>query len=303
MKVGIDFGNSRVKMSYQLHGQSFDLDWPNRVKINSDNELILEGNTIVTDKRSVSIGVLGGQSAYTPKKINQQYLLEHLLYIQQMFPEEPLDLVALLPPGQFIENAREFKEKLLSFNNFSGYLIKDNQKINITLNINSCKIAAEGVAIVNNIKLPEGLLKLMLIDVGSSTTDIVVLENVKSNYVISNALTLSNVNALEIHKLLKRHINNMYPGSNFNEFELERNMQYQFKGVVHKLTEHQSVYNNIIHQLFAEIGNIDEYFVILAGGGSVLLEASELFNKRVPNFEIVPDHLKIFGNSRGALMF
>ncbi len=303
MKIAVDFGNSRVKVSYQLHGQSIDLDWPNRIKINSDNELILEGNTIVTDKRSVTIGVLGGQSAYTPKKINQQYLLEHLLYIQQMFPEEALDLVALLPPGQFIENAREFKEKLLGFNNMSGYLVKDNQRINIKLHINSCKIAAEGVAIVNNIKTPENLLKIMLIDLGSSTTDIVVLENIKGNYVISNALTLSNVNALEIHKLLKRHLNNLYPEANFNEFELERNMQYQYQGLVHKLTDHQSVYDNVINQLLAEIANIDEYFVILAGGGSVLLEASELFNKRVPNFEIVPDHLKIFGNSRGALMF
>lgn len=304
IKVGLDLGASRVKASFKKGAEIIDIWFPNRV----DTSITATGIRVNVDNEEVVVGTVSGYSNSINKKINY-HNLHHLLFavayrikeeLQLAEEEIKLDITTVLPPKEYKESRNEYKEKIKAANEKVATV--NGEKLHLLLE--DVKVGAEGVALLkayNIDKVAENLTQVLLLDVGSSTTDYVILTRDGDRWKIKDADT-SRVAGAELCKAIETHLNGG-TGLSYSWDELERQQGYQLDGEWHKLTKEMDATDTVVKELISDIskiGNIRQYKVLLAGGGSRLLKESKAF-KDYTKFSCIDDNLLDYGNSRGAL--
>lgn len=304
IKVGLDLGASRVKASFKKGAEIIDICFPNRV----DTSVTANGIRVNVDNEDVVVGTVSGYSNSINKKINY-HNLHHLLFaVAYRIKEElqlvedtiRLDITTVLPPKEYKESRNEYKEKIKLASDKVALVNGD--KIHLILE--DVKVGAEGVALLkayNLDKVAENLTQVLLLDVGSSTTDYVILTRDGERWKIKDANT-SRVAGAELCKAIETKLN-AGTGLSYSWDDLERQQGYQLDGEWHNLIKEIDATDTVVKELISDLaknGNVRQYKVILAGGGSRLLKESKVF-KEYTKFSCIDDYLLDYGNSRGAL--
>ncbi|OON91657.1 MAG: hypothetical protein ATN33_00810 [Epulopiscium sp. Nele67-Bin001] len=309
LTIGFDLGASRVKVSFiNSENELCTVIFPNRIDPNAT--MAKSGVKVMFNGNACRIGAISGYSNLQVKKVNYDKLPEILFtavnYITQQVGETDLELEinTVLPPQQFMESKKEFKKLLIGLDGESA--VVDGKTI--TLKISKVRVGCEGVALLKTLDLQnlgDQASQLLLLDVGSSTTDIIILSEENQIYNVEDALTFPKGGKV-MCKEIATYLNNMHIGTTFDADKLERQMRYQLDGQNYDLTECQQAYDGFVSELLAflngSIGNIRLYKVILAGGGSRLLKHNQKFQDVVKGFVVVPDEFLDFGNSTGILL-
>ena len=303
LKVGFDFGASRVKASFQKGTEINDICFPNRV----DADVDANGIKVTIDDTTLVVGTISGYSNSINKKINYRNVEHIIMAVAYKIKEEleilddiiKLDINTVLPPTEFKESKDKYKELIKAVSGTKATV----NGVTFTLVIDNVKVGAEGVALLNSYNLDRAakdLNKVLLLDVGSSTTDIVILVK-DGTWKIKDA-TSSRSAGSAICKAIQTRLNSG-TGLSYTWDDLEREQSYQLDGEKHDIIKHINDADNVVEALISDLSRIDnvrQYKVILAGAGSRLLKESDLF-KKYTKFACVDDNLLDFGNSRGAL--
>lgn len=305
LKVGLDLGASSIKVSY-FNGEVIkDFSFPNRVDSDIENG---DGTLVVIGDEALKVGGVSGVSNANPKKVNYKNLKHIMLYVAYRLKEDlkfkedgvMLDITTCLPPKQFRASKDEYKELISSIGS-KGKVGKGN----IELKIKTVKVGAEGVVLLKSFNLDsiaEDMIKIMLLDIGSSTTDIVLLEKLGTTWKIKDAST-SDAAGSSMCKDIEKHLNTTSKGD-YKWDNLELLGKYQLDQKVKHITEHADKIDATVKKLLNDIdkvGTFAEYMPVLAGQGSKLLSKNKLFNKTTDS--IVVDALnQQYGNSRGCLL-
>lgn len=308
-EIGADFGASSIKISYENNGIIEDFVFPNRISTNVD---VASGTLVVSDEDSVRVGSVGGFSNSTAKKINYRYFKEILLAVAYTLKTKleldsndiSLIVKTCLPPIQFQESKEQYKQKVKNISGTKGIVAGEE----ITLNIENVTCGAEGVMLLRSFninKLSAKLKYVLLIDVGSSTSDIISLEydDETGKWKILKAIT-SDFAGQQMAKDISVSLNGNGSGLAYKWEDLERTGEYQLDGEMHPITDQADAIDNTVKGLFSDIEKITSLRankVILAGGGSSILAKNTLFNEHCKNFAVVDDVNKVYGNSRGCL--
>lgn len=308
IKVGLDFGASRIKYVYM--GKDNILKNGiilNRYMLGENNANT--GYKVVREDHINRIGVVDGIPNIQKNKIYYEYLDDIILATCKDVKDNArnnreLNLVinALLPPTQFIEDYEKFQEKLLSFNQMSGQVNNDYIKVNIK----EVGICCEGVSLLvamdmYNICPTE---KALLIDAGSSTTDIVQLECSNGHWNVINAYTIDTVAGSIIIQDIATELKKEFSNAYINAAELERTMYFYAGLDKHRVIDYVEYAAPRIQQL-QKIFN--DYYrggaVLISGGAGELLMASNTF-KSLCSVEpiLLSEDLRIYGNARGAYL-
>lgn len=307
VKVGIDFGASRIKVSYKDAGDIKEFQFPNR--FNFDTALKTSGYLVDCEDGSIIVGCLNGVSNLKKRKVNYDYITEILHVVvyelKRAFDVEDISLsiITVLPPQQYKETRAQFKEIIQSANG----TVRTVEGVKTTVNIDKVGVGCEGVVLLKTFNLDnttDNAENVLVIDAGSSTTDIVVLEKQGTVWKVKDALTMEQ-GGNHICKAIAQHINSTETGLSYDGDDLERKMKYQLDGEMHQITEHIECADDYIKTLFAHLSKIDnirQYKVILAGGTSRLVKENSLFNKTIKGYSCIKDDLLDYGNSRGALL-
>lgn len=304
IKVGLDIGASRVKASFLKGKEVVDIAFPNRV----DTSLTASGIRVELDGEAVTVGTVSGYSNSINKKINYHNLHHIIFAVAHKIKQElelaedsiTLDINTVLPPQEYRESREAYKELIASASCKMATVAGEP----LSLIINSVKVGAEGVSLLNacNLdKVAKDLDQVLLLDVGSSTTDIVVLTKDQEAWKIKNAIT-SRVAGSDFCKSIETELNSG-TGLSYTWDELEHKQSYQLDGKKYEITEKANAITENVNALIADlskIGNVRQYKVILAGAGSRILRENETF-KAYTNFSCIDDSLLDFGNSRGVL--
>lgn len=305
LKVGLDLGASSIKVSY-FNGEVIkDFSFPNRVDSDIENG---DGTLVTIGDESLKVGGVGGVSNANPKKVNYKNLKHIMLYVSYRLKEElkfkedgvMLDINTCLPPKQFKESKEEYKD-LISGVGSKGTVGKDA----VELRVKSVKVGAEGVVLLKSFNLDsvaEDMIKIMLLDIGSSTTDIVLLEKLGATWKIRNAAT-SEAAGSSMCRDIEKHLN-ATTSANYKWDNLELIGKYQLDQKVTHITEHADKIDATVKKLLNDIdkvGTFAEYMPVLAGQGSKLLSKNKLFNTTT-NSIVVDAVNQQFGNSRGCLL-
>lgn len=305
IKVGLDLGASRVKASFKKGAEVFDICFPNRI----DTSVTATGIRVMLDDEEVVVGTVSGYSNSINKKINYQNM-HHLIFAAAYRIKEELqivdeviklDITTVLPPKEFKESRNEYREAIKSANSKTATV--NGEKLQLL--IDDVKVGAEGVALLNayNLdKITENLTDVLLLDIGSSTTDIVILNRDGEQWKIKDADT-SRVAGSALCRAIETKLNSGGTGLSYSWDDLERLQGYQLDGEWHTLVKEMDATKDVVKELISDlgkIGNIRQYKVILAGGGSRLLKHSKTF-KEYTKFDCIDDKLLDYGNSRGAL--
>lgn len=305
IEVGLDFGASRIKVSFYNKKVVEDFYFPNRV---SEGEIVTDGVKVIIDGKSVVVGTIGGQSNSINKKINYKNLAQIVLTVAYEIKKRlelledtiNLQINTVLPPKEFKESREEFKALIKEVSGTKAIVEGEE----LTVIIDDVKVGAEGVALLGVCDIENSsdkLTQVLLLDIGSSTTDIVILSKNDTIWSIKDATT-SYIAGRKFCEAIETKLN-AGTGCSFEWFDLEREQSYQLDGEMHKLIKQISGTDKVVQELIKEldlIGNIRQYKVILAGAGSRLLKESEVF-KAYTKFSCIDDSLLDYGNSRGAL--
>lgn len=305
LKIGLDIGASSIKVSYFDGDIIKDFLFPNRVDSDIENG---DGTLVVVDGESLKIGGVGGVSNANPKKVNYKNLRHIMLYVAHRLKQElglkedglMIDINTCLPPRQFKESKEAYKE-LIGTLGSKGTVGKDA----IEVKIKSVKVGAEGVVLLKSFKLDtvaEDMIKVMILDIGSSTTDIVLLEKFGSTWKIKAAVT-SDAAGSSMCRDIETHLNNT-TAANYKWDNLELLGKYQLNQKVTPITEHADKIDTTVKRLLNDIekaGTFAEYMPVLAGQGSKLLSKNQRFAKAT-KFITVDTVNQQYGNSRGCLL-
>lgn len=308
VKVGVDFGASTVKASlFDKTGTLLDFKFSNR--INSD--IITGDGTLVTvGGESVKVGSIGGSSNSNNKKVTYQNM-KHLVFkvayeVKKLLKikgsEITLDIVTCLPPTQYKTSKDQYKENILSCNGLQGEVEGEE----FTLYINSVRCGAEGIVMLNSFNLTEktDLMNILLLDVGSSTTDIILLESLDGvKWKIKNATTSYNAGSKMVEEITEG-LNSNNTEATYNHKDIERTGKYQLNGEIHHIINDANSANNTVDALLRDIkqvANFIEYKPLLCGQGSKILSKNDTFKKASGGFIIADDTNLVYGNSRGCL--
>lgn len=304
IKVGLDIGASRIKVSFMKGKDIYDSYLLNRI----DTSLTANGIKVAFEDETVTVGTISGYSNSVNKKINY-HNLQHILFavayeikrvLELAEDTIRLDINTVLPPQEFKESREQYKTLIKSVDGKSAVVEKEK----IQLMIEDVKVGAEGVALLNTCnldKIAKGVEQVLLLDVGSSTTDIVILAKDNEVWKIKDART-SRVAGSDFCRSIATALNSG-TGLSYNWDDLERQQTYQLDGELHDITENIDAIDENVKELIADlskIGNVRQFKVILAGAGSRLLKESETF-KAYTKFSCIDDSLLDYGNSRGAL--
>lgn len=306
IKLGLDIGASRLKASFFKGNMVMDICFPNTIDYNTATSTGIKVNF---NDEYLTVGSVSGYNNSTTKKINYTNL-EQLVFAAAYKVRESLnlddttlnlDINTVLPPAEFIESREQYKERFKSINGKTAIV----NGVPITLNITDVKVGAEGVALLNACNLDNltsNLSQVLILDVGSSTTDIIILSKTDDVWSIKDAIT-SRIAGREMCRAIETSLNSGGTGLTFEWSELERNQYYELDGEQHELSKEIDACDHVVKALIAElrkIGNIRQYKVILTGAGSRLLKESNEF-KAYTKFSCIENNLLDFGNSRGAL--
>lgn len=308
-EIGADFGASSIKISYMQDSIVEDFLFPNRINVKVD---VASGTLVETSDGSVRVGSAGGFSNSTAKKINYRYFKEILLTVAHTLKhklnldtnEITLLVKTCLPPTQFLESKEQYKQKVKDLSGSTGVVAGEEIKVNIA----DVTCGAEGVMLLRSFninKLAAKLKNVLLIDIGSSTSDIIALEydEETGKWKILKAIT-SEFAGEQMAKDITVALNGDGTGLSYKWEVLERTGEYQLDGAMHPITEQADAIDSTVKGLFSDIEKITSLRankVILAGQGSSILAENSLFKEQCKNFAVVDDVNKIFGNSRGCL--
>lgn len=305
--VGIDFGASRIKVSYKDKvGNIKDFQFPNKFKFEN---VISTGYVVENEAEKFVIGCYDGISNLRKRKVNYDYLTEILhiinVEIRNDFNGEEikLNINTVLPPDQLKESKQAFRELLLQANETEMVI----NKVHSKLKIEDIKVGCEGIMVLKTFNLNSIIGKadnVLLIDVGSSTTDVIILNKINSVWQVQDGFTYEQGGS-HICKSIAHYINSKESGLSYDSDKLERAMSYQLDGEVYSIVEHIECADEYVKGLLtvlSKIDNIRQYRIVLAGGASRLLRENELFNQRVKGYISVKEELLDYGNSRGALL-
>lgn len=304
IKVGVDIGASSWKVSFYKDGEIKDFDFPNRVDHDTDNG---DGVLVSIGDEALKVGSIGGVSNANPKKVNYKNLKHMMLYAAYRIKEElglkesciVLDVNTCLPPKQYKESKETYRELIASLS-CSGEV----NKMPVEFKINNVKVGAEGVVLLRSFNLDsvaEDLMKIMLLDIGSSTTDIILLEKLGATWKIKDAKTSESAGS-SMCQDIESYLNNTTSG-NYKWDNLELLGKYQLNQKVVPITDQADSINPTVKALLNDIdrvGTFSEYMPVLAGKGSKLLSKNKLFAS-ITSFITVDPLNQQFGNSRGCL--
>lgn len=306
VNVGLDIGASSVKASYYLKENVIkDFSFFNRVDTNVDTG---DGTTVEVENEVLKVGSIGGVSNSNPKKTNYKNLKHILFKVSQELKKSleikgdiVLNINTCLPPKQFQTNKEEYKERLKEVDGVQGSVEGEVFRVLIE----DVKCGAEGIMLLKSFDLDSvasDLLKVMLIDVGSSTADIILLERCGDSWKIKMATTSEQAGA-SMCQDIEKYLNGKGK-ANYDWQDLERLGKYQEDGEVKDITSQADAADATVKGLLSDIdkvGTFTEYKPVLAGQGSKILSKNKLFKEVTGGFILVDETNQKFGNSRGCL--
>lgn len=308
IKVGLDLGASRVKFSYMKGKEIFDGCFNNMV----DKSAAANGYKVTINDETITVGTVSGYSNSVVKKINYKNIPHILFAVAHMIRKElelaedliQLEINTVLPPQEFKENREEYKELIRSVDGTKGTVDKDT----FTLKITTVKVGAECVTLPLSCsidKFSKDLTRLVLVDVGASTTDLAILVKDGDAWKIKDATSVY-IAGKKLCNSIATTLNSNGTGLSYTGEEIEAMQGYELDGKKHTLESvcDGEATNQIVEAMTSEIGNwlgnIRQYKVILAGGGSRVLKYNKKFQE-YSKFDCLDDLLLDYGNSRGAL--
>lgn len=303
--VGLDIGASSVKVSYFAKNSKEikDFMFLNRVDVSSqcnDGDLITIGN------EALKIGCIGGQTNQVLKKINYdyiEYILAKVAYeVAKDYGEYSVCMVikTCLPPSQF----KEFKVPYIQRLSLPVQTCHINGK-QVTYSIEQVKCGVEGAILLPSLPASERInkySKLMLLDVGSSTTDIILLAKRNDVWSIKQATT-STVAGTSFCKEIAMKLNQV-THANYNWQDLETTGDYQLRGQTYSIKESASLIDDSVKLLLSDVlreGSFVEYMPVLTGRGAEILANNDLFKEKT-EFILLGGNVQTYGNSRGCLL-
>lgn len=306
IKVGIDFGASRIKYVYEgTQGTKRNGIMLNKYLIGNNNAGT--GYKVVRADRINKVGAVNGVPNIQRVKVNCEYLDDIILAICKDIKNNTgcksdmtLSINALLPPSQYLSIAENFREKLLSYGTFEGEVNGDKLKVTIK----DVGICCEGVSQLTNMDIYKvcSLDTALLIDAGSSTIDIVQLSRDNGHWEVVDADTINEVSGSLIMKDIALGLCNEYPTIPFKASELESRMYFYIGETKHNVID----YIEFADDRISKLGKMfkDYYIggkVLVSGGAGELLMASKIFRDICPAEAILLDeNIRTFGNARGA---
>lgn len=304
--IGLDIGASSIKISfYNRDGVIIDLDFSNSV----DTNLLTGNGTMVTvDDVSIKLDSTSGNSNSVDKKINYEYM-DNIIFnvahqvkkILNIEGDIKLNISTCLPPEQYREFKDDYKQLISSVNGKKGVVCNDE----FTLYIGNVKCSAEGVMLLKSFDInavAKDIIGVMLIDVGSSTSDIVLLDKHRDTWRVKSART-SEYASRKMCQDIARGVNSDNKKANIKWQALDRGAKYQLKGKVYSIVDRANDVDETVRGLIADVnrvGSFEENKIILCGQGSDILANNDLF-KNTADFIQVDEINKKFGNSRGCL--
>lgn len=304
--IGLDIGASSVKISFYNRDKIIvDLDFSNSV----DPNLITGDGTIVTvDDVSIKLDSTSGNSNSVDKKINYEYFDNIIFNVAHQVKKAlnikgdiRLNVSTCLPPEQYREFKEDYKELIAGVDGKTGTVGNEE----FTLYIGDVKCGAEGIMLLKSFDLDgaaKDIIRAMLIDMGSSTADIVLLEKHRDTWRVKNART-SEYASRKMCQDIVRGINADNKKANVKWQDLDRGAKYQLKGKVYSIVDRANDVDETVKGLIADVnrvGSFEENKIILCGQGSDILANNDLF-KNTADFIQVDEINKKFGNSRGCL--
>lgn len=308
IKVGLDLGASRIKFSYMKGKEVFDGCFNNMI----DKAAQANGYKVSVDGETITVGTVSGYSNSVVKKINYKNI-PHILFAVAHVIRQDLELAeneiqieinTVLPPQEFKENREEYKELIKAVDGKEGTVGTDTFKLKIT----SVKVGAECVTLplaCSIDKLSKDLTRLVLIDVGASTTDLAILIKDGDSWKIKDATSIY-IAGKKLCNSIATTLNSNGTGLSYTGEEIESMQGYELDGEKHSLEKvcDGEATNLVVEGMTSEIGNwlgnIRQYKVILGGGGSRVLKHNKKF-KEYAKADCLDDLLLDYGNSRGAL--
>ncbi len=115
IKLGFDFGASRIKASAETEGKIYDVCFPNTVDYNTT--MAFSGTRVDYNGETLMIGGYSGFSNRQQRKVNSNFLpcmlFNAVYHLKKQVDTRvdciELDILAVLPPRQLMETRDKFK--------------------------------------------------------------------------------------------------------------------------------------------------------------------------------------------------
>ena len=312
LKVGIDFGASRIKVSFKdKNGKIINVQFPNRFLVGENNTSTSGTIVVRTDvERTNRVGSTNGTANMEKVKLNYSYLDDIILVVAKKMKDAlkadkyiTLDIETLLPPEQYLSITDAFKDKIKAFGKITGTVMGDE----IVVEIGEVGVSCEGVALLNSVDLNAlcgEVEKCLLVDAGSSTVDFVAIEKVDGAWEIVDAGTDDKVGGSVVLGEIAAGLRKKYPTQKFEYDKLEKDMYYLIGEEKHLIKDDISFADDKIEGLSKAF---NKYYiggkVLVSGGAGELLMESTMFMSIIPQGVkpvLVPESARTFGNSLGA---
>ena len=308
IKIGADFGASRVKIAFKnKEGKLVKKTFANRYLEGSSNSS--SGYLVERNSEIVRIAGTKGKSNRVDVKLNYQHLEEILLVIGYLIREEfkqgdkyvSLALETLLPPRQFQSIEEEFKAKLKAFGTIKGKV----EGFELEVIIDNVSANCEGVALLDALDMDEfagNVDRVFLVDAGSSTVDWVDFEREDGEWGIVDADTLMEVGGATIISAIAGSLEKEYPGEKFDADVLEKKMTYLVGDKQFNVIDVVDYADKVVTAMKPELERAYKGGkVVVTGGAAELLMANSRFKEIFPTAILVEEDIRSFGNAVGAL--
>lgn len=268
MIIGIDIGNHTVNTST---GNHFLAKISEVADFEENNKIEIDGVELYGEE---------GEFSTDWNKADKSNLIELLYYALAQEKENMFKIVLGLPAGQYKVDKTRLEERIKA-NNFKRVNYKGKTK---DILITDVIVAPEGAAAYYSLSEEDknkiGDRQLIIVDIGGRTTDIILFKDFK----IKKVETIE-VGTLNIYAEVIKEINKTYR-SNYKLEDAEKiiknglmiNGEVKYIAFIQPILKRNfnSIYKSL--QLFA---NLADGYVMLTGGGSILLQKP--FRNRLDN--------------------
>lgn len=311
IKVGLDLGASAVKVVFENRGQLVKTMFLNRM--GDDTVEVKDGYKVIrtTDAGKEVVTYVGheeGIANIVAKKVNLKYLEEILLTVAYIIKttikstdkEIELDLRALLPVDQFKESKQLFEDKLKAIS-VKGKVEDET----VIVSVVNAVVKAEGLTLLNSCNIADHVTanNLLLLDIGSSTSDWMLLRKKDDGYMPVKGDSVGAAGTAMM-QLITTAVNRHNQGeSTYTWQELERDMSYEWKGDVHSVYNFVNSAENVVKKIINELNivtNLNQVTVVVTGRAGKLLTDTKYFKENVPSYHLLNKELSTFGNAEGA---
>lgn len=305
VNLGLDVGGNSVKFCFFDKNKELQLmSILNRVDLSLDS---CDGYCVETDHEKCYVGSIGGIANQTNKKVNYKNLRHILLAVASEISrvydnntDITLNISTCLPPTQFKECKDIYKLQFLNMDGVKGTV----NEMKLSLKIGDIKCGVEGLSLLNQYKLPEELKnasKIMLLDIGSSTSDIIALVKSNGRWRVKDAVS-SKIAGSKFCSEMSIYLNHEYRGD-YDWNDLSSTGVYQLNGECKSIVTLASEITPTVNQLIREIervGSLSEYIPLVMGGASDILRENMYFKNYVKSYA-VESLYKVYGNALGCL--